>query len=224
MSKSRISSVVSLQHNVGAYPVARDSRRALLYCRFEAVAYVPRRSFSRRVTRIQLTLSASLRSTRGRARITPRHAHCERGYIYIRTFISSLSNGWCAPVTAQRARSWGTVFLFCMLSPSVLSPLLPKGQIASILVSSAPKPQLPKTRQLNGTRRDETYRTCVRMHVRRYAFYTLSNCEYAQYIERKFYIVPEESVENDTGHLPFEIPNFSLIFASCVSEINKWHM
>lgn len=68
-----------------------------------------RRSFSRRVTRIQLTLSASLRSTRGRARITPRHAHCERIHAYIRRgYISSLSSlsgdAMCASYCATRAR------------------------------------------------------------------------------------------------------------------------
>lgn len=75
-----------------------------------------RRSFSRRVTRIQLTLSASLRSTRGRARITPRHAHCERIHAYIRGgYISSPSpslsplsgDAMCASYCATRAISRG---------------------------------------------------------------------------------------------------------------------
>jgi len=61
-----------------------------------------------------------------------------------------------APVAAQReraarARDPEAAIFFLLRIPR------PKGQIASILVSTALKPQLPKSRQLNGARHDETH-------------------------------------------------------------------
>jgi len=56
-----------------------------------------------------------------------------------------------ASARRARARDPEAAIFFLLRIPR------PKGQIASILVSTALKPQLPKSRQLNGARHDETH-------------------------------------------------------------------
>jgi len=127
--------VESPQQQSGLCAFGRVSR--LLYCWFRS-SHVPK--FSRRVTRIQLTVSVSLRSTRGRTR-TSACMRCEEDACIPSVECAS----YCATHDPVASSSFFSDFILLMLRAR-----RPKGQITSIFASIALKPQLLKNWQLNG--------------------------------------------------------------------------
>lgn len=136
-------------NNIDAYPVACASRRVVLLP-FRGSCVVPK--FSHRINANSINRKR-FSAVDTWASITPACApRIENGCMRIL--------GWRMRQLLRNARSPGYVIYFFSLPR--LSPQ-PKGQIASILVSTALKPQLLKTRQLNGARHVER-RCTLEMH------------------------------------------------------------
>lgn len=132
LCKSMLTSNRRSNNLVYAHPVAF---RDCFIASFEAAV-----SFqTRRVTRIQLTVSVSLRSTRGRAHITPacmRAVHCEE---------DACIPEWRIRQLLCNARSRGIVFFFQTSSFSCSVPCDQKGKLLRSLLQLPWNRNCPRT-------------------------------------------------------------------------------